>query len=85
MAHAIGCLGSATDTYRREKLASKQRAARKEALRRGPIRNQNRKLEIVAIVHEHDTHAKLVKVRKGHVHHLVTAYAFAEIKPVVSQ
>lgn len=73
MAHAIGCLGSAVETYRHERA----KKARRDSLKRGPVRNQKRKTALAVVQHEGDAHVKLVRVRVGHLHHIQQAYMWA--------
>lgn len=84
MAHAIGCLGesAATTVYRRERAKAEHRQHARKAVARGPIRNQDRKITFAVVSRPEEKEIKLVKVRKGHLHHLATAYLYANVQYV---
>ncbi len=84
MAHAIGCLGSAVQTYRAEKAAARKRTSARRAIRNGPTRNQDRKRIIVSVIHE-DGFEKLVLARRGHFTHVNNAFWHANCKVIAAE
>lgn len=74
MAHAIGCLGSSVETYRKERAAHKVRMSTPHAR----VRNQDRKKAIVFVSHDNGASFRAVKTRVGHVHDVKTAFCFAD-------
>jgi len=80
MAHAIGCLGSAVQTYRREK-----KAAARRATKRGKLRNQNRKMAVVVVSHDGGKTFRGVKCRQGHLHHVRAAFLYADVVEYTSR
>ena len=71
MSYAIGCLGSAVETYR---------AARKahDTRERTKLRNQGRKLTVAKVTHDGGRTYRVYKVRAGHLHHLKAAFFWGE-------
>lgn len=74
MAHAIGCLGTAVQTYRTERKLAKRRAAR-----RGKLRNQDRKPAVVLVSHDGGRRFTPVRCRQGQLHHVKAAFFYADI------
>lgn len=79
MAYAIGCLGSdtATSLYHRERAKANARKARKAQVRT-PLRNQRREMTLAVVSRANEAHVKILKVRKGHLHHVKAAYFHAD-------
>lgn len=71
MSYAIGCLGSAVDTYR----AARKAHDKKE---RAKLRNQTRRFTVAKVTHDGGNTFKLYKVRAGHLHHLKAAFFYGE-------
>lgn len=84
MAHAIGCLGesAATSVYRRERAKAEKRQHERKAVRKGPIRNQQRVMCIAVVSRPEEKLVKLVKVRKGHLRHVKAAFWYSDVRYV---